>query len=208
MQNAPSMILDAAGLHAALGRWSDALEAAAPELNALDGRLGDGDLGATLAKCAAHVRELLAQPAGTLEGLLKACAQACARASGSSFGTLLAVGFLTAARQAAGRPGWDRAGLADLLDAVVQALSQRGGAALGDKTMLDSLDAIARGLRACPAEADAMRLKGAAVQAAHEALDAFRERPNRIGRARMFAERSLGLDDPGMVAVLRMVQAF
>ena len=46
-------------LKAALGRWCDALEKAAPELNGLDGRLGDGDLGATLEKCARNVRDAL-----------------------------------------------------------------------------------------------------------------------------------------------------
>ena len=55
-------IVDVLSLHAALARWCDAMEAAAPELNALDGRLGDGDLGATLSKCAGNVRELLAAP--------------------------------------------------------------------------------------------------------------------------------------------------
>ena len=50
MQTVITPIADAASLHAALTRWCDALEAAAPELNALDGRLGDGDLGATLFK--------------------------------------------------------------------------------------------------------------------------------------------------------------
>ncbi|WP_148297030.1 DAK2 domain-containing protein [Candidatus Sodalis pierantonius] len=40
-----------------------------------------------------------------------------------------------------------------------------------------------------------------------ETLAAFQQRPNRIGRARMFAERSIGLDDPGQVALLRMVEA-
>lgn len=208
MQAPQHTVLDAAGLHAALARWCDALEAAAPELNALDGQLGDGDLGATLSKCAANVREALAAPPAALDTLLKACAQACARASGSSFGTLLAVGFLTAARHSAQRPGYDRDGLATLLETVLQALSQRGGAALGDKTMLDSLDAIVRALRACPQPTDGQGLKAVAAQAAADALETLRPRPNRIGRARMFAERSQGLDDPGMVAVLRMVQAF
>ena len=95
--------------------------------------------------------------------------------------------------------------IASLLDDVVSALSQRGGAVLGDKTMLDSLDAIARAMRTDIPDANAARL--AVQRAAQEALDGFRSRPNRIGRARMFAERSVGLDDPGMVAVLRMAQA-
>jgi dihydroxyacetone kinase-like protein len=28
-----------------------------------------------------------------------------------------------------------------------------------------------------------------------------------MGRARMFAEKSIGMDDPGMVAVLRMAES-
>ena len=41
--------IDAASLRAAFFRWADAMERAAPELNELDSRLGDGDLGVTLA---------------------------------------------------------------------------------------------------------------------------------------------------------------
>ncbi|MDB5859380.1 MAG: PTS-dependent dihydroxyacetone kinase [Ramlibacter sp.] len=199
-------VLDVAGLHSALGRCCDALEGAAPELNALDARLGDGDLGTTLAKCAGNLRELLAVPPATLEALLKGCAQACARASGSSFGTLLAVAFLSAAKTVGQRDALDRDTLVALLDTVGQALSQRGGAVPGDKTMLDSLAAIASALRNAPDLAPPA-LKAAARSGAQGALDAFRGQPNRIGRARMFAERSIGLDDPGMVAVQRMVQA-
>jgi dihydroxyacetone kinase-like protein len=93
-----------------------------------------------------------------------------------------------------------------LLNAVGEALSQRGGAAQGDKTMLDSLAAITSALRHAR-DTGTPALKAAAQAATQEALEAFRNRPNRIGRARMFAERSVGLDDPGMVAVQRMVQA-
>lgn len=202
-----SPVVDAASLHAALARWCDALAAAAPELNALDGQLGDGDLGATLSKCAANVRELLTTPPGSLEALLKSCAQACARASGSSFGTLLAVGFVQAARTVGPREALDRDALAEVLSAVVQGLSQRGGAALGDKTMLDSLAAITSALQVCDADARPRALREAALQATAAALDAFRQQPSRIGRARMFADRSVGMNDPGMVAVQRMVQA-
>ncbi len=206
MQDAALTLLDAASLTRALARCCDALEAAAPELNALDARLGDGDLGTTLAKCAANLRELLAAPPASLPALLKGCAQACARASGSSFGTLLAVAFLTAAKTVDGREALDLEALVHLLDEVGAALSQRGGAAQGDKTMLDSLAAIASALRHAKERSPEV-LKVAAQTATGQALDAFRNRPNRIGRARMFAERSMGLDDPGMVAVQRMVQA-
>ena len=198
--------LDAATLRAALSRWCAALEAAAPELNALDGQLGDGDLGTTLQRCAANVRALLdaGAPAGETPGaLFKACAQACAKASGSSFGTLLAVAFLGAAKQLGDAAAIDRADLPRLLEDVGAALSARGGAKPGDKTMLDALLAVAAALRGADGDPAA-----AARAAAAQAVAEFSARPNRIGRARMFAERSVGLADPGMVAVQRMVEAF
>ncbi|HVZ43542.1 MAG TPA: DAK2 domain-containing protein [Ramlibacter sp.] len=196
-------MITSTNLKAALARWCDALEAAAPELNALDAQLGDGDLGATLHKCAQNVREALPGMPDELAGVFERCASACAKASGSSFGTLLALGFLAVSRELAGARALSKADVVRLLDGVVASLAARGGASLGDKTMLDSLDAIGRALELAP-EADAPR---AAIDAAEEALARFRDKPNRIGRARMFADKSVGMDDPGMVAVLRMAQA-
>jgi dihydroxyacetone kinase-like protein len=197
-------MVDAQTLKSALARWCDALEAAAPELNALDGRLGDGDLGTTLQRCAMLVREALPTTPDEIAAILKACASASAKASGSSFGTLLAVAFVTASKTLQGHAMLERAALPGLLDGVVGALSARGGAALGDKTMLDSLHSIARALEESGSTTDA---RAVARQAATAALDAMRGQPNRIGRARMFADKSIGADDPGMVAVLRMVES-
>lgn len=194
--------VDAAAVKAALRRWADAMQASAGDLNELDGKLGDGDLGATLEKCALNVRTALPAMPDALDGIFKACAQACAKASGSSFGTLLAQAFFAAAKKTAGQSSITASELAPLLENVIAVLSTRGGAQLGDKTMLDSLDAIGRALAGALPGADCGQL---ARQAARDALDTYRQRPNKVGRARMFAEKSIGLDDPGMVAVARMV---
>ena len=196
--------MDALTLKAALHRWANAMTQAAPELNDLDARLGDGDLGATLGKCAANIQAALPEMPDTLDGVLKSAAQACAKASGSSFGTLLAVALLAAAKWVPPRTTLARADLAALLPHIVQTLSARGGAALGDKTMLDSLAAIGRAIDAAQ---DGDDLRAAARDAAAATLADFRGKPNRIGRARMFAEKSMGMEDPGMVAVLRMAEA-
>lgn len=193
--------VNAVALKAALARWANAAQASAAELNELDSQLGDGDLGATLEKCAINVRTALPGMPDALDGIFRACAQACAKASGSSFGTLLAQAFLAAAKRTGAQAEMPATEFAPLLQDIITVLSARGGANLGDKTMLDSLDAIAQALAQAPADADRARL---ACDATRQALDAFRERPNKIGRARMFADKSVGLDDPGMVAVARM----
>ena len=197
-------MLDAAALTAALPRWCAAMHESMAELNALDGRLGDADLGVTLDKCATLVEQALPEMPDTLEGMFKRCAQATAKASGSSFGTLLTVALMTSAKHCAGTASLDRTALAALLAEVVAVLSARGGAALGDKTVLDGLQAIAQALATAPRDA---ALRPVASKAARDALDAFRDKPNRVGRARMFADKTIGMDDPGMVALQRMVDA-
>jgi dihydroxyacetone kinase-like protein len=39
-----------------------------------------------------------------------------------------------------------------------------------------------------------------ATVAADKAMAEFRGRPNRLGRARMFGDKTVGMDDPGMRA--------
>jgi hypothetical protein len=75
---------------------------------------------------------------------------------------------------------------------------------LGGKPVLASLVAVAKGLEGVsePGAAGA-----AAVGAARGALEAFRGRPATVGRARIFAEKSRGLDDPGMLAMALVVAA-
>ncbi len=46
-----------------------------------------------------------------------------------------------------------------------------------------------------------------AVIAVSESLDHFRDKPCQLGRARIFAEKSVGLDDPGMVAFQRILDS-
>jgi dihydroxyacetone kinase-like protein len=132
-----------------------------------------------------------------------AAAKAFQSVSSSSFGTLVATAFMAAAKQTMGKTAIATADVPALLTAARDAMMARGKGALGDKTVLDSLDAVIVAVSA----AEPAGMAAAADKAAASALDAFRDRPNRLGRARMFAEKSVGLDDPGMVAFCRIVAA-
>src|SRR5690606_29605487 len=105
-----------------------------------------------------------------------------ASATGSSLGTLLATALLTIARETKGQAEIDPAALSDLVGKARDAMMARGGAKLGDKTVLDSMDAAAQALAGATNPAQAV------AKAAEEALTAFRDKPNRIGRARMFGD--------------------
>lgn len=190
----------AADLTRAAERLARASAASADELNGQDGRLGDGDLGITVAKgWAAVAAEELPTDLGMA---LLAASKAFQRASSSSFGTLTATGLMAAAKATKGRTeaGWDD--IADLLAAARDAMMARGKGALGQKSVLDMVDALARATQGLDDPTD---LLAAADRVASETLDAFRDRPAGLGRARMFGEKSVGLDDPGMLAVRRMI---
>ncbi|SHH19911.1 dihydroxyacetone kinase subunit L [Pollutimonas bauzanensis] len=191
-------------LRSALERCAARLEETAPDLNERDGQLGDGDLGATLMKCAANLRAALPELGTDMGQAFKICAMACSRASGSSFGTLLAIAFLTLAKRTEKQKDVPWADLPGLLQEALDAMSARGGAVLGDKTVLDALAAAIEAMRNLD---DAQAQYAAARAAVAGALDDFRGKPNRIGRARMFAERSVGMDDPGMIAFQYMLES-
>ena len=74
------------------------------------------------------------------------CAQAFTRSSGSSYGTLLATGLMAMAKATKGRTAIEVAELSGLVAAARDAMIARGKAELGGKTVLDSLDAVAKAL--------------------------------------------------------------
>jgi dihydroxyacetone kinase len=185
-------------------RAKEAAVLAQDDLNAADGKVGDGDTGVMLRRLFEAVAAAIPDRETDIGNVFQACAKACASGTGSSLGTLVTVAMMTLAKATKGRSeiGWDELG--PLLASVRDQMMARGGAMLGDKTVVDMLDAVAIALDACKTRDEAAE---AAQNATRETLAAFRDRPNKLGRARMFGERTVGLDDPGMLAFSRLLTA-
>lgn len=135
-----------------LVRWlaavAGAVDREADRLTELDSAIGDADHGANLKRGFAAVTETLAEePQATPGAVLTAAGRqlisTVGGASGPLYGTLL--------RRTGKTLGDDervtRARLAEALGAGVTAISQLGGAQVGDKTMLDALVPAVEGLR-------------------------------------------------------------
>ncbi|WP_182422381.1 dihydroxyacetone kinase subunit L [Aureimonas sp. ME7] len=174
------------------------------ELNAADAVLGDGDTGSMLARVIARMAEVPVEGDADLGASFAALAKATLSATGSSLGTLIATALMSLAKATKDRREANWSELPELLRGARDAMLARGGASLGDKTVLDGLDAVAFALEgvATPAAASEAAGWGAA-----RAVSDFKPRPCRIGRARMFPEKSVGSDDPGMLALAKLVQA-
>lgn len=198
------MALTIESLRFAIERINAVLETEAPRLTELDGKLGDGDLGITLDKAFRAMAEIEPDLPEQLGQAFGKCAVVVNKASSSSFGTLMATALMASGKFAGQESSlpWDRT--AELLSAILEALIKRGGARLGDKTVLDTLDAA---ISATSGLSDPDAMLSAAQARVGETLAAFRDKPNQIGRARVYAERSIGLDDPGMAAFAVMIDA-
>lgn len=192
--------IDSSALKAALERIAAATAEASAELCAADGALGDGDLGITVSKGFAEAAAA-ALPEDFGLALLEA-AKAFQRVSSSSYGTLVATAFMSAAKATKGRTSIEAAEIPALVAAARDAMMARGKGALGDKTVLDSLDAIAGSIDGIAPEA----MLQTAIAAASNTLDEYKGKPNLLGRAPMFGETSIGLSDPGQLALLRIVE--
>ncbi len=182
----------------------DAIDDLEQELNEADAKLGDGDTGGMLARLLHSMKETSVPPDADLGEAFRAYAKAATLATGSSLGTLLATALMTCAKETKGQRELALADLGKLLSASRDSMMARGGAKLGDKTVLDALDAVACAVTGL---SDPEAMSEAARRAGREALEHFRGRPNQVGRARMFADRTVGLDDPGMLAFVKLCEA-
>ena len=191
-------------IQCAINRLKNKMDACAGELNELDGALGDGDLGVTLSRAAGRLLEDLPNLPEDLGKALFQCAQAFTRVTASTYGTLLATGLMAAARATRGRTALPWTEVSPLLSIALKAMSDRGKGQLGDKTVLDAVEAVRKATQGL---GDPTSLAAAANQAVGVSLAVFRDLPFRQGRARIFGSKGLGRDDPGMVAFKRIVES-
>ncbi|MFS2179377.1 dihydroxyacetone kinase subunit DhaK [Rhizobium pisi] len=161
------------------------------ELNRLDGRVGDGDTGSTVATGARSVLARLDtlpldRPAATLAAL----GDILGTSMGGSSGVLLSIFFTAAAKAMA-----DKADISAALLAGLDRMTFYGGAAVGDRTMVDALSPALQAL----ASGDVAAAARAAVAGAESTKTMTKAR---AGRASYVGERDLaGVADPGAVAV-------
>ncbi len=188
----------------AVTKIAQLMEESTDELNAADGLLGDGDLGITMVRGFREIIEVRDSLPDDVGMALFQCAKAFTKSSGSSYGTLLATGLMSVAKKKKGQQEIQVEEISALLNDALDAMKQRGKAELGDKTVLD---VIAASSQAAKDQSDGSSVLKAINDSVTSTIDDFRSRQSKIGRARIFSEKSIGLDDPGMLAFRKMLEA-
>jgi dihydroxyacetone kinase-like protein len=184
------------------------LEAARDELRDLDAAIGDGDLGITVSAGARAIRASLAElpPDADPALILRTAATRFASANPSTMSALVASGLLAAAKQLGATKVLDRQGFLLILESATTAIQARGGAQLGDKTILDALVPTIEVLES--AGADDRAALGAMIEAARQAVSDTASLQSQRGRAAWVGERTIGHPDGGATAYLRLLEAF
>ncbi|MBD9374978.1 DAK2 domain-containing protein [Rhizobium sp. ARZ01] len=178
-------------------------------LIALDGKVGDSDLGITMSKSfAAAYDTVVAEGEGaSIAKLLKSAGVIMAKTAPSTMGTLTATGFLRGGKALDEATAIGTAELAAFWRAFADGVAERGKAKVGDKTLLDVLDPIARSMEASAADGASLASGlSAATRAAAEALENTKTMVAQHGKAAAFQEKSRGLQDAGATVGLLIVQ--
>ena len=172
------------------------------EFNAADGKIGDGDLGVTILNGLEEVNNNKANFKDDMGANFMLCSQAFVKKSGSSFGTLIAFSFMNISKNLKGKRECNHDDIVNIFETALKTIQERGKTKLGDKTIADSLDLIIKKLKGNSNYSEVFQ------SATKQALENFKGKKILIGRARMFEDKTKNLDDPGMLALNRLTEAF
>ena len=169
----------------------------------LDSAAGDGDFGMSLAKGFKVVKaqgdELSREDIGSF---LKDCGMIITEHCGGASGPIWGSAFRAMGKYAQGKETLNLVELGDMVQASIDAVQKRGGAKLGDKTLLDALIPAAESLKASGAAGESFAVALPKGEAA--AIDGG-ERTKLIaatkGRASYVGDRSISFPDAGATAI-------
>ena len=172
------------------------------DFNAADGKIGDGDLGVTILHGLEEVNNNISKFSDDMGANFMLCSQAFVKRSGSSFGTLIAFSFMNISKILKGKTKCNHEDIISIFETSLKTILERGKTNLGDKTIADSLDLIIKNLK------DNQNYSDVFKSSTKQALEDFKGKKIKIGRARMFEEKTKDLDDPGMFALNRLTSVF
>jgi phosphoenolpyruvate---glycerone phosphotransferase subunit DhaL len=169
----------------------------------LDSAAGDGDFGMSLAKGFREVKlQLETLDNSSIQSFLRDCSMIISEFCGGASGPIWGSAFAAAAKATKGKESLELSDLVLMFGDAVAAIQKRGGAKLGDKTLLDALIPAKEALK--EAEQQGRSLKEAFVAAAakaEEGSEATKKMVASKGRATYVGERSLNYPDAGAAAI-------
>jgi len=185
----------------------DTMEAQKYYLSKIDTQIGDGDHGFNMSQGFNHVCAKMEEfEKEEIGSLLKKCGLEMIKAIGGAAGAIYGTFFTAQAsyyrEHLNGKQMLTPKDITEMLAEALNQIKKRGGAGVGDKTMVDALEPalneLRRGLETGLNLSD--MFETAAIKAA-EGAENTKTMIAKHGRSKYVGERSLGLVDPGAVSM-------
>ena len=170
----------------------------------LDGLAGDGDFGTSLATGFRVIdAELPTIDKSSIGTMLLKISMLVSKHVGGSSGPIWGTGFMRAGMLSKEKSSVTLEELAAMVGSAIEGIQARGGAKLGDKTLLDALIPVHETLKshAEAGNADLGVVLKETADVAEKAIDETRSLKANRGRASQVGERSSGTPDPGIVSI-------
>ena len=173
----------------------------------LDSFAGDADFGVSLASGFRVVEQTWKDlDRKSIGAFLLSISMIITKNVGGCSGPIWGTGFMRAGGQSKDRTSITLEDLDKMLTAAIEGIQKRGGAQLGDKTLLDSVIPIRDIVReGAVKDADPSDVLRQATQTANDAIERTKPWVAKRGRQQFTGDRSANTPDPGIVAIATML---
>lgn len=177
---------------------ADAIIKSKPMLTEIDSKIGDGDHGIGMElgmQKATEALDKLSEPK-SVNDVFKTVGRAMMMSMGGASGIIFGTLFQGGAKSAPISDTLDCPELTAIFRGSLDAIKARGGAAVGDKTMVDALEPAVTAMENMDSD-DIAELLHAAEQAAALGVEETKRYEAKFGRAKSLMARSIGYQDAG-----------
>lgn len=184
-----------------------AIIAAKPELTEIDSKIGDGDHGIGMElgmkKASAQLEQM--QNGDNVFSLFSEMGKAMLMSMGGASGVIFGTLFMGGAK-GKNAASLDCRAFAQWLEDSRAAIQKRGGANVGDKTMVDALVPAAAAAMSYTGD-DLAEMLSLAEEAAKQGVEETKQYQAKFGRAKSLMERSIGYQDAGATSTWIILKA-
>jgi dihydroxyacetone kinase-like protein len=178
-------------------------------LSEIDGAVGDGDHGINMAKGFSMVKQKLDQSGNTLGELLRLAGMTLLDNIGGAMGPIYGTLFMKMGKAVEGKAALAKEDLAGMLASALEGVKQRGGAKVGDKTLVDTLEPAVKGCEeALKAGAGFTEEIDRMIESARAGMESTKDLVAKLGRSSRLGERSKGTIDAGAASCYVILKAF
>jgi dihydroxyacetone kinase phosphoprotein-dependent L subunit len=177
-------------------------------LSEIDGAIGDGDHGINMAKGFAMVKSEIDDKPNELSALFHFIGMTLLTRIGGAMGPIYGTLFMKMAKAIRGKQSLEKEDILNMLSLGLEGVQERGGAEVGDKTLVDTLYAAKSGYKSALDQNRGMKAAiDELINSARRGMNGTEELVAKKGRSSRLGERSRGTIDAGAASCFIILEA-